>query len=91
MAHPEFAPVLPSALHRLLPQATDGKRGAALSGAGEAGGPGSPEHPDRTKPAPGGAHHEEVLMREETSCGGQKERLCPRTMVEPLKSAGMRY
>ena len=61
---------------------TDNVRGKALSEIVRQGGSGGPQHSHREKPPPCGTHYEEVLMREQTICGGHKPSFCPQIMEE---------
>ena len=77
MADAQHAAVLFAAVHRELPQAFDRGGRTQAPSAQPSGGSGCKECADRTKPASGGAHYEEVLMRKETSSGGRLVRFYP--------------
>ena len=77
----EYPAVFPAIKHGFVPKATDRGRGAALPFPGKGRRPEGPEYSHRAESPAGGTHYEEVLMRKETSYGGQSVRFCPRIIT----------
>ena len=77
----QHAAVFPSAEPRQFPQAPYRGGGTEVSCSGGPGGHTGEKYPHRAEPAAGCPYHEEVLMHEETSCGGHSERFCPRIIT----------
>ena len=73
LADAQHDALFPAAEYRLFPKTTDGRGGTALFEIGIGRESGSEKYSHRTESEVGGAHHEEVLMREETFSGPWRE------------------
>ena len=87
MADAQQPTVFTAAINRELSPALNGAGGTALSGTVCKGGLEGTEYSHRAQSAPGGPYHEEVLMREETPCGGHRASFCLPTITTIPRSA----